>query len=118
MRAEVLDCFNTIDVHRNGHITILDISVMLKNLGHPAVSDREMKIVLSDVVGSSATDSDQVSLPEFEKWYERSLFWTAHKERASTEQGASEGAYVYMLFFSFEISLHQTFFYGIKRNFK
>ena len=118
MRAEVLDCFNTIDVHRNGHITILDISVMLKNLGHPAVSDREMKIVLSDVVGSSATDSDQVSLPEFEKWYERSLFWTAHKERASTEQGASDGAYVYMLFFSFEISLHQTFFYGIKRNFK
>ena len=111
MRAEVLDCFNTIDVQRNGHITILDISVMLKNLGHPAVSDREMKIVLSDVAGGNATDSDQVSLPEFEKWYERSLFWTAHKERASTEQGASEGTNI------LQISFIQTLLNGIFTDF-
>ena len=33
MRAQVMDCFNAIDVEHNGFITVADIAMMLKNLG-------------------------------------------------------------------------------------
>ena len=88
MRAEVVHCFNCIDVDSNGFISIDEIGVMLRNLGHPTVPETEMRIALTDVSGKSA---EKVSLSEFEAWYERSLFWNAHKERAQNEQDASEG---------------------------
>ena len=47
-----------------------------------------MRIALSDISGKN---SEHVSLTEFEAWYERSLFWNAHKERAHGEQEACEG---------------------------
>ena len=79
--------------------------MLLLLLGHPIVSESEMRIALSDISGKN---SEHVSLIEFEAWYERSLFWNAHKERAHGEQEACEGRSisVFLILFSSLLSLY------------
>jgi hypothetical protein len=62
-------------------------------LGHPRVAEGVLRIALAEVGGTTACN---LSLEEFREWYEKSLFWAAHKERAEVEAEASEGIYICM----------------------
>eukprot|EP00596_Hydrurales_sp_CCMP1899_P008413 CAMPEP_0119051756 /NCGR_PEP_ID=MMETSP1177-20130426/73270_1 /TAXON_ID=2985 /ORGANISM="Ochromonas sp, Strain CCMP1899" /LENGTH=622 /DNA_ID=CAMNT_0007031073 /DNA_START=89 /DNA_END=1954 /DNA_ORIENTATION=- len=88
MKAEVTKCFESIDLDNNGFISTDEINILLQKLGHPRVAEGVLRIALAEVGGSTACN---LSLLEFRTWYEKSLFWAAHKERAEVEAEASEG---------------------------
>jgi EF-hand domain len=88
MRSEVATCFKSIDTDNNGFISLDEISIMIKSLGHKSVPLAELNASMTGITGK---ESEEVSLSEFEAWYEKSMFWTAHREKAETELEASEG---------------------------